>query len=107
MLTTCCFFPQLLTNAEAPVGYGALLHALCHLISPIAQGYGQYKSSHVQFTGEKTEAGLYYEQVMRRYLEAELLVLSAILFTILHFLFPHWRLESRNEAWSISAVQIQ
>lgn len=38
------------------MGYGALLYALRHLISPTVRGYGQYKSGHVKFTDEKIEA---------------------------------------------------
>lgn len=39
---------------------------------------------------------------MRSYLESELLVLSPIFCSTLLLLFPRWRLEGRNEAWSIS-----
>lgn len=59
-LTQLLFFfgltlPLTDVDAEAIMVYGAFLHPLSHLISPIVVGYGLYKDGHLQFI-EETEA---------------------------------------------------
>lgn len=54
-LTQLLFFitlPLTDVDAETIMFYGALLHPLSHLISPIVMGHGLHKDGHLQFIEE-------------------------------------------------------